>query len=90
MSEKQATASRTFVPTPPTMDLDGIDSPGAYILHEDGLLVRIPPEAVTGIWPAWCITAKKPLRVSRISDDPWIAIGAARELAGENNLPANF
>ncbi len=90
MPAKHATTSRSVVPTLPKMDLDRIDAAGAYVLHEDGLLLRIPPEALTDWGPAWCITAKKPVQVTRISDDPWIAIGAARELAGKNHLPGNF
>jgi hypothetical protein len=90
MSSKHATASRNHVPTLPTMDINHIDSPGAYILHCDGLLMRIPPEAIKEDGAGWSITAKKPVQVSRISDNPWIAIGTARELAGKNHLPANF
>ena len=90
MSSKQAAASRKHVPILPTMDFDRIDAAGTYVLHEDGLLLRIPPEAIAQTGPAWCITAKKPVQVTRISDDPWITIGAARELAGKNHLPVNF
>lgn len=90
MSTHYAKAQRHQVPTLPTMDLDRIDAPGAYIMHSEGLLMRIPPEALCEKGPVWSITASTPLRVSRVSNDPWIAIGKAREIATENHLSANF
>ena len=63
----------------PAMEFDDIGAPGAYVLREAGLLVRVPIEGVhPGHNPLLTVSGRQPVVVSQVSEDPWIPISKAR------------
>ena len=75
----------------PTSDFADIDSPGMYVLHGNGLLARVPPDALAiGCSPVVSLTGRMPVRATRISKDPWLPVGQARSIAANHDLPINF
>lgn len=70
---------------------DQVQSPGAYVFHNTGHLVRVPEDALTlGRSPLVDIVANEPMLVSKISDNPYLPITKARILACDADLPVNF
>lgn len=68
-----------------------IDEPGAYVIAELGLLLRVSAEGLAkNRSPVIELCARKPLIVYRISSDPWIPINRARSLAANHDLPVMF
>jgi len=71
--------------------LEEIDEPGAYVLCDFGLLLRVPAEGVArGRSPTLYITGAGPLTVTRVSDDPWIPRSVAKRRAADLGLPVAF
>ena len=68
-----------------------VNSPGTYVANESGSLFRVPAEAL-GPDKHTCIELVSNGRwlVTKISDDPWISVSAAREVAAEADLYVNF
>ncbi|UCG32583.1 MAG: hypothetical protein JSU68_13075 [Phycisphaerales bacterium] len=65
--------------------------PGTYLLHGEDILLRLPPEAlVCGAKVGVRLNGGGAVRVTRISDDPWITVTQARGLACDNGLPVRF
>ena len=72
-------------------NFDQIDSPGAYVCNWSGHLVRVPEDAVCpGRSPALEILGKEDLHVTRISENPFIALTKARMVASDLDLNVNF
>ena len=70
---------------------DSIDSPGAYVLEDSGLLVRVPADAIApGRSPKMTICSNKPLRVFKISDDPFVTKTKAAQLAADHDIQQNW
>lgn len=68
-----------------------INEPGCYVCNTTGFLYRIPQDGlVGGRSPVIEIVAKAPAMVTRISDDPWLPISKARQLAADIDLYLNF
>ncbi len=68
-----------------------LNSPGAYVCNETGCLFRIPEDGlVTGRSPLIEIVSKSPTMMTKISDDPWLPISKARQLAADADLYINF
>lgn len=68
-----------------------INSPGCYVANGGGELFRIPEDGVvTGRSPVIEIVSKTPRMVTKVSDDPWLAISKARQLAADSDLYVNF
>ena len=68
-----------------------ISEPGAFVNNADGTLFRVPPDALAqGRSPLISITSRNEVIVTRISDDPWIGVSKARQLAADFDLPVNF
>ena len=68
-----------------------IDEPGAYVIADLGLLLRVSPEGLArNQSPVIELCARKPLIVYQISADPWISINRARALAANHDLLVMF
>jgi hypothetical protein len=65
--------------------------PGAYICNETGHLFRIPEDGlVSGRSPLIEIVASNPTMLTRLSNDPWVPISKARQLAADADLYIDF
>ena len=68
-----------------------IRSPGAYVEHRTGALLRLPQESVRpGKSPVIQVETKEPWMVTQISQDPNLPLDKARNLADKLDVPANF
>jgi len=65
--------------------------PGTYVCNETGTLFRIPQDAlVSGRSPLIEIVSTQPTMMTKLSDDPWLPISKARELAADCDLYISF
>ena len=70
---------------------DRISQPGCFVVNRTGDLLRVPEEAlVTGRSPTLDVVSKEPWLVTKISNDPYMPIGAARAKAADQDLFVNF
>ena len=70
---------------------DAINAPGTYIANWSGHLVRVPEDGFkTGRSPLIEFLGKEKLVVTKLSDDPYIALTKARMIAADLDLPVNF
>ena len=68
-----------------------LDSPGTYISNETGGLFRFPAEALAPERsPSIDIVSKTPTLLTKISNDPWVPISRARQLAADADLNISF
>ena len=68
-----------------------IHTPGCYVSKDEGNLYRVPAEALApGRSPIIEIVSKTGTIVCKISEDPWIPISKARQLAANYDLFPNF
>ena len=85
---KQLTAQQNQ--SPKVVDFNELDEAGAYVTAE-GSLVRVPIEALKdGHSPLITISSKLDTRLSKISDDPFVPVGKARQLAADADMSVNF
>lgn len=74
-----------------TLTFDQINTPGCYVFIDNGLLFRIPPEAIAqGMSPILEVVSKEPWFFFKISDDPYVPLSKARMLAADFDLTVNF
>ena len=74
-----------------TFGFDQIESPGAYVCNWSGHLVRIPEDAVSaGRSPVLEILGREDLHVTKISENPFVAVTKARMVASDLDLDVNF
>lgn len=74
-----------------TGPFNGISEPGTYYFHANGWLFRVPSECLSpGHSPVLNIYGNEQCVVTRISDDPWMPIGKAREVCANWDLYVNF
>ena len=74
-----------------TFPLANTNEPGAYICNWSGHLLRIPQDGVArGRFPLLDIVGHEPLSVTKIADDPFIAVRKARMLAADMDVSVNF
>lgn len=74
-----------------TFGFDQIESPGAYVCNWSGHLLRIPDDAVNhGRSPVLEILGKDDLQVTKISENPFIAVTKARMVTSDLDLDVNF
>lgn len=74
-----------------TIPFDGICEPGAYVCNWSGHLLRVPGEALSrGMMPTINIVGDAPLTVTKLSDNPFIALSKAKATALEYRIPVNF
>jgi hypothetical protein len=65
--------------------------PGTYISNATGNLFRVPEDAlVVGRSPLIEIVSKGGTMMTQISDDPWLPISKARQIAADSDLSINF
>ncbi len=70
---------------------DQINEPGAYVCNWSGHLIRLPDDAVMpGRSPVLEIKAREQLYVTKISDDPFVALTKARMIAGDLDRFVDF
>ncbi len=68
-----------------------VNAPGCYIENGIGDLFRVPDDGVVmGRSPTIEIVSKTPRMVTKVSDDPWLPISKARQLAADADLYVNF
>ncbi len=72
-----------------SIPFDSIRSPGAYVCNWSGHLLRVPPAALipNGVMN---IVGPEPLYVTKLSDDPDISLGGARQIARTLKLRPTF
>ncbi len=70
---------------------EAINQPGSYICNWTGHLLRVPDDAVKpGRSPLISIKGSETLFVTKICDDPYVAVTKARLLAADCDFPVNF
>ncbi len=74
---------------------DSLNERGAYVCNWSGNLLRVPHDGVQPRRSALLsvllrLPSKKPLFVTKISDDPYISITKARTLAAKCDLDVSF
>ena len=70
---------------------EGINDPGCYVCNWSGHLLRVPEDAVkAGRSPLMTIRGNEPLFVTKISNDPFVALTKARVTAANYDVPVNF
>ncbi len=68
-----------------------VNSAGCYVENGVGDLFRIPENGVvTGRSPLIEIVSRTPRIMTKVSDDPWLQISKARQLAADADLYVNF
>jgi len=69
---------------------DHVSEPGCYVEQTTGSLFRIPRDAASVGCPRLEIVSSEGPLLAKISDDPWLPISRARQLAADANLTVNF
>lgn len=74
-----------------TVAFDSIQEPGAYICRWSGHLLRVPDDGIApGRSPLLNMIGCEPLFVTKISENPFVAVTKARLMASNYDLPVNF
>lgn len=74
-----------------TFQFNDIDEPGTYYSHTTGWLYRMPEDSLSqGHSPVVNIVTSEDHYLTKISDDPWVPIGKARELCANMDFDVNF
>jgi hypothetical protein len=75
----------------PEVSWDDLETPGFYVSRATGNGYRVPPEAlVKGASPVIEQVSAKPSRLVRLSENPFIPLIKARNLAANCNIEPNF
>jgi hypothetical protein len=75
----------------PAVSWDDLETPGFYISRETGNGYRVPPEGlIRGASPAIEQVSASPTRLVRLSENPFIPLIKARNLAANCNIEPNF
>ena len=70
---------------------EGINDPGCYVCNWSGHLLRVPEDSIKpGRSPLMLIKGTEPLFVTKISNDPFVSVSKARQVAADCDLPVNF
>ena len=77
---------------PPTMNWNEITGPGTYIFIEWGTLCRVPHDAVQeGRSPLVTMSGNNDsFPIACLSEDPYIPISKARQIAADSDFYVNF
>ena len=88
----QMTGERTTMSAPgTTLPFANINEPGAYICNWSGHLLRVPDDGVTmGRSPLLDIVGHEPPSVTKIANNPFIALTKAKMLAADMDVSVNF
>jgi hypothetical protein len=73
-----------------SIPFDAIRDAGTYVCAWDGCLLRVPPGAFSAASRPINIVGLAPLFVTKISDDPDVPVGQARQMAAKLDLPTAF
>lgn len=70
---------------------DGLTTPGAYVCEWSGHLLRVPADAIMeGRSPLIGLFGRQRLILTKISNDPFIALTKARTIAADHDVVVNF
>ena len=70
---------------------DTIQGSGTYVCNYTGHLFRLPEDVFSTSGPPFFnIVSREPLFLTKISNDPFVSISAARVLACNMNVQVNF
>ena len=73
------------------LPFESIDGPGCYVCAWSGHLLRVPEDGIApGRSPRINLVARRPLMVTRISEDPYIPVTRARLLAANLDIGVGF
>lgn len=88
--ESQQT-ERKSRPSHPEVSWDDLESPGFYVSRSTGNGYRVPAEAlIKGASPVIEQVSAQPSRLVKLSDNPFIPLIKARNLAANCNIEPNF
>jgi len=74
-----------------TLPFDGIHEPGAYICRWSGHLLRVPEDSISSEHtPRMSVIGADALLVTKIANDPYVAVTKARLLAANHDVSVNF
>jgi hypothetical protein len=75
----------------PEVSWDALETPGFYVSRATGNGYRVPAEAlIKGASPIIEQVSAKPSRLVKLSDNPFIPLIKARNLAANYNIEPNF
>jgi hypothetical protein len=78
-------------PSYPEVSWEDLETPGFYVSRATGNGYRVPAEAlIRGASPVIQQVSAKPSRLVRLSDNPFIPLVKARNLAANCNIEPNF
>ena len=87
--ENQTTERRN--PSHPEVSWDDLETPGFYVSRATGNGYRVPAEAlIKGASPVIEQVSSQPSRLVKISDNPFVPLIKARNLAAKCNIEPNF
>jgi hypothetical protein len=70
---------------------EDMNEPGCYICNWSGHMLRVPEDAIRpGRSPLLNLTGTKPLYVTKLSSDPYVAISKARSIAADLDVAVDF
>jgi|HubBroStandDraft_5_1064220.scaffolds.fasta_scaffold14926_4 hypothetical protein len=87
--ENQSTERRT--PSHPEVTWEDLEMPGFYVCRATGNGYRVPAEAlIKGASPVIEQVSAQPSRLVKVSDNPFVPLIKARNLAANCNVEPNF
>jgi hypothetical protein len=90
-AEITSMTARTNAATLPTCCWNDINEPGCYLFTETGCLVRVPNEAIgDGHSPKITFCGTNNPTVCKLSDDPYLTLSRARQIAADNDCTVCF
>jgi hypothetical protein len=85
------TKERKMSPSHPEVSWDDLEAPGFYVSRATGNGYRVPAEAlIKGASPVIEQVSAQPSRLVKLSDNPFIPLIKARNLAANYNIEPNF
>ena len=87
--ENQTTERRN--PSHPEVSWEDLEMPGFYVCRETGNGYRVPAEAlIKGASPVIEQVSSRPSRLVKVSDNPFVPLIKARNVAANCNIEPNF
>jgi hypothetical protein len=85
------TTERKISPSHPEVSWGDLEAPGFYVSRASGNGYRVPAEAlIKGASPVIQQVSAQPSRLVKLSDNPFIPLIKARNLAANYNIEPNF
>ena len=83
--------TRNHIGTLPTYCWNQINEPGCYLFTEWGCLARVPSDGVVeGRSPRITFYSGTNPVCCKLSDDPYISVSQARQIAADHDYPVGF